>query len=464
MAISLNPSTLLNGNGIDVASLVTASLAPQSGQVAGLQQQVSALQNQSSLLTGINGDLGSLSSAINALTDVLSPLSAMSAQSSQSTILTASAQAGATAGTHNIVVNSLATQGTIYTNAVGDANASMLPTGSQTADIVFQVGGSNGPTHDVSIAQGSNNSLNAVVSYINSQNWGVTATVLSDATGARLAIYSNSSGSAGALSVVTNTSTLTFNPPVGGTDAGFTVDNIPFSSDSNTVSGAIPGVTLNLLGAFPGIQVQVAVAPDATRAAQAVNSFVSAYNTLIGDLNAQFAVDPATHSQGPLGSDSALRSLQSSLLANATYSPGGGNYTNLDALGITMNDDGTLSVDASQLNSALSTDPSGVLNFFQNTAQSGFANNFSKALQSLTDPTQGVLNVDLTQNRAQQQSLNDSISNLQDQMATLQVQLHKQFSEVNALLESFPYQLQAVQLELGITSPNTSRTVTGAGG
>lgn len=464
MTISLNPGTLLNGNGIDVASLVAASLAPENARANTLQQQVAALQNQSSLLTGINDDLSSLSSSVNALTDVSSPLSAMSAQSSQSTILTASAQAGATAGTHTIVVSTLATQGTIYTNAVPDANTSILPTGAQTADIVFQVGGSSGPTHDVSIAPGTNDTLNAVVSYINSQNWGVTATVLNDATGARLAIFSNNSGSAGALAVVTNTSSVTFNPPVGGTDAGFTVDGIPFSSDSNTVTGAIPGITLNLLGAFPGIQVQVAVAPDAARAAQAVSSFVSAYNAVIGDLNTQFAVNPATHSQGPLGSDSALRSLQSSLLSNATFSPASGTYVNLDSLGIAMNDDGTLSINASQLNSALAADPTGVLSFFQNTTQTGFANNFAQELQNLTDPTQGVLNVDLTQNRAQQQSLNDSLSTLRDQMATMQVQLQNQFSAVNALLESFPYQLQAVQLELGMTPPSRSGTVSGAGG
>lgn len=65
------------------------------------------------------------------------------------------------------------------------------------------------------------------------------------------------------------------------------MDGIPFSSTSNTVTGAIPGVTLNLLGAYPGVQVQVSVAPDSSQIAQAVTGFVSAYNAVIGDINSQ---------------------------------------------------------------------------------------------------------------------------------------------------------------------------------
>jgi len=211
MGISLNPGTLLNGNGIDVASLVTASLAPENAQVTALQQQQSSLQSQSSLLTSLNSDLSSLATAVNALSDPLGGLSAMSAQSSQTNILTASAQSGAIAGTHTVVVSTLATQGTIYTNAVQNANTSLLPTGAQTADLSFQIGGSGGATHDITISAGTNDSLSKLVSYINKQNWGVTATVLTDATGSRLAIYCNNTGSAGALAITSNTSGLT--PP-----------------------------------------------------------------------------------------------------------------------------------------------------------------------------------------------------------------------------------------------------------
>ncbi|HKW15931.1 MAG TPA: flagellar filament capping protein FliD [Terriglobales bacterium] len=457
MSISLNSATLLSGNGIDVNSLATQVLAPEQNQLQLYAQQQSALQTQASLLSGMSNDLSSLSSAVNSLTDILGPLAAQTVSSSQPTIVTGSAQTTATAGTHTIVVSGLATQGTVYTEAVANADSSILPVGAQSGDLQIQVGGANGAIHDVTITAGSNDTLNTLASYINSQNWGVTATVLNDASGARLAIYSQSTGSTGALSIGNNTTNLTFNSPLGGTNATFTVDGIPFSSDSNTVTGAIPGVTLNLLGAYPGIQAQVAVGPDTAQAAQAIESFVSAYNTIIGDLNQQFTVDPTTNSEGPLGSDSSLRALQSSLLANATYSLGNGPIASLSSLGITMNNDGTLTVDSSQLENALSKDPSAVLNFFQNDSQTGFANNFAADLANLTDATTGLLNLDLTQNRQEQTDLTNTISGFEDQMSARQQQLVTEFSQVNALIEAYPFMLEAIDLQLGI-QPSANNT------
>jgi flagellar capping protein FliD len=123
-----------------------------------------------------------------------------------------------------------------------------------------------------------------------------------------------------------------------------------------------------------------------------------------------------------------------------------------------MNNDGTLSVDPSTLNSAIASNSSAVLNFFQNTSGTGYANNFANDLNNLTDPTQGILNVDLTQNQSSQQDLNNSISDMQDRLNAEQQQLQTQFSQVNALLEAYPSQLLSVQLELGITPANSGNS------
>src|SRR5581483_9334203 len=161
------------------------------------------------------------------------------------------------------------------------------------------------------------------------------------------------------------------------------------------------------------------------------------------------------------GSDSSLRVLQSSLLADATYSLGRGSIASLSSIGITMNDDGTLSVDSSQLNNALSRNPSEVLNFFQNASQTGFANNFQTDLQNWTDPTIGLLNLDLTENQQQQTNLTNTIDGFADQMTAQQQQLVTEFSQVNALIEEYPYMLEAIDMQLGIqpsASNNTAPT------
>jgi len=461
MGISFNASSLLNGNGIDVQSVVSAILTPETTDLTALQNQQTDLSSNAGLLAGFNNNLTALAAAVAALADPNGALASLDATSSQPTILTASAQTTAIPGTHSIVVSSLATTGTVYTEPLTDGNTSFLPTGVNSGDIQLQVGGTSGTTHDIPITQGSNDTLNTLASYINTQDWGVTASVVSDANGSRLAIYSQSTGTSGALAITNNTTLLNFDAPVGGTNASLTVDGVPLSSSSNTVTGSIAGVTLNLVGAASGTPVQVAIGPDATQAAAAITSFVTAYNAVIANLNTQFTVDPSTNTEGPLGGDSSLRSLQTSLLNDATYSTSGNSgLVNLASLGINLNDDGTLTIDNTQLNNTFTTNPAAFQNFFQNAAGTGFANNFSNDLTNLTDPTQGIINLDIAENTTQAQSLATQITNLQDNITSQQAALTTQYAQVNATLEAYPLLLQEVTAELGALNGTTPTTPT----
>jgi len=455
MGISLNPSTLLSGQGLDVSSLVTQLLSQKSGQVTTWQNEQTTFQLQAGALQSINSDLSALATAVTALSDPLGALTAQVATSSDTSVLTATATTSAPAGQHNIVVSNLATQGLIYADAIaGGANVSILPQGQTTGDLKLQIGGAGGTSADIQITAGSNDTLATLASSINSlsttNHWGITASVVSDATGARLSIVSQATGTPGALAITTNTTSLNFNAPVGGTNASLTVDGTPYQYTSNAIpAGAIPGVTLNLASAAPNSTVQVTVGPDVQQATDAINTFVSAYNKVITDINQQFAVNPATDSQGPLGSDSALRSLQTNLMADITYSVSGNSgLVNLAALGINMNDDGTLTAGTTPsgqtLSQVLTANPAAFQNFFQNASSTGFANQFHTSLTNLTDPTLGLLNVDLAQNKTMQQSVADNINNFETQLTAQQNQLTKQLSQVNATLQSYPLLLQQV--------------------
>ncbi len=456
MGVSFNAAALLNGNGIDVSSVVTAILAPATAPLTQWQNQQTDLSTQAGLLAGLNNSLTTLAAVAISLASPTGPLSSQTATSSDSSILTAGAQTTALPGVHQIVVSSLATTGTLYTNPLTDGNTSF-----STGDIQLQIGGVSGVTHDIPITAGSNDTLKTLASYINTQQWGVTATVVTDASGSRLALYSQSSGSPGALAITNNTTGLTFNAPVGGTNASLTIDGVPLSSATNTVSGAISGVTPNLASAAPGITVQLTVGPDTTAATTAINNFVDAYNSVIGILNTQFTVDPTTNTEGPLGGDSALRSLQSSLLNDATYSiTGNSGLVNLASLGIDMNNDGTLTVNQTatdthpSLANVLAANPGAVQSFFQNGSSTGFANNFNNDLYSLTDPTNGIVNVDIAGNKAQQTALTTQINNLQDRLTAEQTALTLQFDQVNATLEAYPSLLLEVTSEIGALNGN----------
>jgi len=471
MGISLNPSTLLNGQGIDVSTLVQQAMSQSEGQLTQWQNEQTTLQTQARDLTSINTDLSNLATAVQALSDPLGALTALTANSSDTSILTATAGASATAGQHEIVVSKLATAGLVYTDSfAAGADSSILPSGASSGEIDLQIGGSTGSAEKITITAGSNDTLNSLAKYINQQNWGVTASVVTDANGSRLALTSQSTGSSSALAITGNNTNLTFDTPTGGANASLTIDGIPYASATNTITGAIPGVSLNLAGAAPDTTVQLSVGSDNPQIVDAINNFVSAYNQVMNDINQQFTVNASTNQEGPLGSDSALRSLQTNLMNDVTYSISGNNgLVNLASLGINMNDDGTLTVgtaaNGQSLNQVLSSNPSAFLNFFQNSSSTGFASMFHTDLTNLTDPTIGVLNVDLAENQTQQQSVATDISNFETQLTAQQKQLTDEFNQVNASLQQYPLLLQQVTETLATmdasgTGAGTSSTPT----
>ena len=67
MGISFNASSLLNGNGIDVQSIVNAILGPANASLSALQNQQTDLSSDAGLLAGINNNLSALATAVAAL-------------------------------------------------------------------------------------------------------------------------------------------------------------------------------------------------------------------------------------------------------------------------------------------------------------------------------------------------------------------------------------------------------------
>ena len=454
MPISFNPASLLSGQGFDVNTVVRQLLNLKAGPLTEWQNEQAHLQLQAAALTSINSDLTNLASAVAALSDPVGVLTSPSATSSNAGVLTATADSSAASGTHTIVVNNLASSGTVYTDAVtGGAGVSILPSGVGSGELKVQIGGAGGTTADIQITAGTNDTLTTLASSINQQSaanhWGITASVITDATGARLAISSSATGTPGALAIASNTTALNFVAPLGGQNASLTINGVPYSSASNTITGAIAGLTLNLVSAAPNSPVALSIGADTQGITDALNNFVSAYNQVIKDINQQFTVNPATNAEGPLGSDSALRSLQANLMRDVTYSITGNNgIVNLASLGINMNDDGTLTIgktpSGQSMSQVLAANPAEVLIFFQNSSLTGFANSFHTDLTNLTDPTQGLLNVDLAQNKVQQQNLSETISDFEDQLTAEQKRLTQQFAQLNAALQAYPLLLQQV--------------------
>jgi len=448
---SLASSGLGTGAGIDVAStvaqLIAAIRAPE--QVWTTQQSLAKVQGQS--LTQLNTEVAALSNAIDSLKDVAGAVTARAVTTSNPSLVSASASNATPVGSHTVVINSLATSSSYYSDPIATSTTTLA-----NGTFTIQVGSGQAATITV---DSTNNTLDKLAAAITNQNLGVSASVITDANGARLAIVSNTSGATGDLTITNEAGGLTFNKGVTGTNASLTVDGVPISSASNTVSGVVPGLALNLAGAAPNTPVQVTITPDTSKTKQSITDFVTAYNTIVQDLSSQFTYNTTTNSAGPLAGDSVARMVQEEMLNAATYSMTGTNgFNSLSSLGVTMNNDGTLSINDATLTDALNSHFVDVQNFFQAADGSGFATNLAAQLDPLTDSTQGAFFVDLQGINATQKSLQDQIDSFEVYVASQQVMLTNQYNQVNVMLQQLPLIQKQTESQLsGLVNLNSNK-------
>lgn len=445
---SIDTTTLFSGQGIDVTSavsqLATAARAPETAW----QQQQQALQSQGSALNQLNSDLSNLLDKINALKDISGALGAVNTTSSNSSVATVTAQPGTASGSHVLIVNNLASTSSYYTDPVATSSTQLTDGSSFTIQV-----GSGSPT--TITLDSTDDTLQTLATKINNLGLGVSANVVTDATGARLALVANNSGAASDITVSSDTTGLNFTKAVTGTNAALTVDGVPVSSASNSVSGVVAGLTFNLVGSAPNTEVTVGVASDTSAAVTAVNDFVSAYNSAIQDLNAQFSYSAGSQTAGPLSGDTNARLVQQQLLSFASLSvPGAGSFSTLGSLGIKMNNDGTLTVDAPTLNNAVSGNYQDVKNFFESA--SGFATNISGQLSQLTDPTEGAFYVEIKQDQTTYKGLQSQIDDLETYIASKQTQWLAMYNQINVTLQQLPLLEQQINAELSFTNTKSN--------
>jgi flagellar hook-associated protein 2 len=446
----INLSSLLSAlgsssSGINVPTAVAQAMSALSAPEQVWQNEQATLQTQTTVINQIQSDVATLQNSLNALGDPAGALASMTATSSAPNVVTASAAAGTAAGSHVVIVANIASTASSYSNSVASSSTPLTP-GSFT----IQVG--SGPATPIQIGSGVD-TLDQLASNINTQKLGVTASVVNDSSGSRLAIVSNSTGSANGFTI-SAASGLTFTQAMAGQDASLTVDGIPIDSASNTVTGAINGLTLNLVGAAPGGQINVTVAPAVSDVSQAIASFVGAYNTVVGEVNSQFAVD-ASNREGPLAGDSAVQMLQSNLLSMGSYSGGGNGVSTLADLGISMNNDGTLTLDSATLNDAVQNNFATVQTFMQGTTSNGFVSFLNNQLNTLTDPTVGAFTVDLQSISNQNKDLQDEINNFQAYLNTQQTLLTAEYNQADITLQQLPQIQQQINAELGYPPTTT---------
>ena len=107
-----------------------------------------------------------------------------------------------------------------------------------------------------------------------------------------------------------------------GTNAAYSVDGMNMTSTTNTITTAISGVTLNLLGQDPNTTLTLNVSTDTQGIENNVNSFITAYNNVMSFINTQNTYTPSSDSStgttsgttgGPLFGDNTLQNVKEQL-------------------------------------------------------------------------------------------------------------------------------------------------------
>jgi flagellar hook-associated protein 2 len=149
----------------------------------------------------------------------------------------------------------------------------------------------------------------------------------------------------------------------------------------------------------------------------------------------------------------------SSILDDATTSLAYSNSSDigsLTGLGISVNNNGSLTLDATSLDSLLNSDYSGVVGFFQNA--NGWGQNFSTMLtNSGPAAATGILALAATSNSNIESTLNADISKENSHISAQQASLTAELNSANQIMQELPSQLDGVnELYSAITGYNQS--------
>jgi flagellar hook-associated protein 2 len=364
------------GSGLDVSAIISQLMAVESRPLTLLQEAKTDLNSQLSTF-------GKLQSYTSALRDASQKLASLSiwkqtvATSGDTSAIAVSTDSSAAISDYAISVQSLAKQQTLSSQPLAGVNEGTLTielgawTGSAEPRTFAPKSGASAV--QITIGAGET-SLAAVRDKINAAGAGVTASIVTDASGSRLALRSSTTGAENGFritagetiddgSAATGLSALVYDATQVGAstmalnqsaaNATATINGIGVSSATNTLTGVADGLTLTLQKETTD-DVAVSVKGDREGLKSAITGFTKAFNDLAAFIRDQTKYDPETKVGGALQGDRTAVGLQSQLrgVLNAPTSASSV-YTRLADIGITMQKDGTLATDSTKLESAL---------------------------------------------------------------------------------------------------------------
>jgi flagellar hook-associated protein 2 len=412
------------GSGIDTESIISGLLGASRGPITRVQQQNAAVQSAVSSLSDIGNLLSKFKDAVSAL-DTISEVGSFKAASDSKAVV-ATAAGGAQAGSFKIEVTQLAAAYKAYSNPLGISTPTEALGQSGTLGLSV-----NGKSVDLNIDP--TDTLDAVMNKINSSGLRVSATSFFDGSQYRMQVRGLDTGAENDV-VVTETGTsfgFSSNVKSNGQDAKLLVDDFPVTSKTNQVQGVLAGVTLALTEKTT-TPATVTVSGDAEGFQAKVKTLVDSYNGIINKIHADAGFGSIKASNSELSGDASLRSITSRLSSALGKTVGTGKFQSLRSIGVELNNNGTLKLNAAALEKALAEDPAAVTKVLagDDASVKGLADSLADVATDMLS-AKGLITTKKDGLATRQKALADRVLTEQARLDRMEEMLRKQFTEMD---------------------------------
>jgi flagellar hook-associated protein 2 len=334
---------------------------------------------------------------------------------------------------YHIEVESLAQVQKNYSNSV-DGLGNDIGFSSKTDQILGTgafVINIDGIDHSIDVTA-ENNTLEGLMEAINDADLGVSAAIINDGTDSpyRLTLTGQTVGNAFTMA----SSGLTggtesfgnFEESQPATQAHIIVDGLDIYSESNTVSEAIPGVTLDLLKAETGTNTTISISQNNSAVATNIKAFIEGYNEVVSFVTGQSTMGDTQG--GILAGDSGLNAIKRHLQDTlTTLTNNNGSFKALSELGLETQKDGTITLNSETLDNAIETDLESVVSLLagEEDGDGGLSSVFDNYLESLTNSTDGML-------AGRKTSITSNIGRIDDRIEMAELRLGKREKTLKA--------------------------------
>ena len=431
------------GSGIDVNTLIT-----QLVEAEGVDKSNRLDFNEAEYLGDISA-FGSLKSALSIFQGAVRDLQdtadfqLRSALSSNDEVFTATADETADVSQYGIEVVQLAQAHKLITTS-GFADTDTIGDGTLT----FTQGDDS-----FSLTIDATDTLTDIRDAINaaSDNTGVSASIINVDSGQQLVFTATSSGLDNAITItavdgdgedldafgLSRLVNAQLNTPSAAQDGQIKVDGQLISSNNNTFSDVLDGITINAVSVGAG--EQLTVAQDREAITFKIDTFIANYNGLVDTFNTLGSYDAATESAGLLLGDSTLRGISTLIRQEISSSVTGltGPFSTLAELGITTDEEGKLSLNSETLNTALDSNFDQVGQLF--AASNGIANTLDTAIEGYIG-SNGIIDSRTAGIQVSVDDIADQREALDRRLVSLESRLLSQFTAMDILVSSLQNQ------------------------